>query len=57
MVGTAAVAVEPAIGLAKGDAIVQAKEALGLALLTYPARGKPLPEASAIGADLIPGRA
>jgi antitoxin HicB len=36
------------------DAIVQAQEALGLALLTYPARGKPLPEARAVGADLIP---
>ena len=35
------------------DARVQAQEALGLALLTYPARGTPLPAAHARGADLI----
>jgi antitoxin HicB len=33
---------------------LHAQEALGLALLTYPARGKALPVASATGTDLIP---
>ena len=41
-------------GVNETDAMVQAQEALGLALLTYPARGKPLPAASPVGTDLIP---
>jgi antitoxin HicB len=36
------------------DAYAQAEEALGLALLTYPARGLPLPEPRTRGADLKP---
>jgi antitoxin HicB len=40
-------------GVDKEEARVMAQEALGLALLTYPARGKPLPPANALGADVI----
>jgi antitoxin HicB len=36
------------------DAYAQAEEALGLALLTYPARGLPLPRSKTRGADLVP---
>src|SRR5262245_10759743 len=35
------------------NAYVMAEEALGLALLTYPARGLPLPKARARGGDLV----
>jgi antitoxin HicB len=35
------------------DAYAQAEEALGLALLTYPARGLPLPRSKARGAGLV----
>lgn len=39
----------------EADAYVQAEEALGLALLTYPARGLPLPRAKTRrGAGLVP---
>lgn len=38
----------------KADAHAQAEEALGLALLTYPARGLPLPRSKARGAGLVP---
>ena len=38
----------------EADAYAQAEEALGLALLTYPARGLPLPRSKARGADLVP---
>src|SRR5260370_1142709 len=39
----------------EADAYAQAEEALGLALLTYPARGLPLPRAKARrGAGLVP---
>ncbi len=39
----------------EADAYAQAEEALGLALLTYPARGLPLPRAKAHrGAGLVP---
>ena len=40
-------------GTDKMDAYAQAEEALGLALLTYPERGLPLPAAKARGADLV----
>jgi antitoxin HicB len=36
------------------DAYVMAEEALGLALLSYPARGLPLPKMRARGGDLLP---
>lgn len=36
------------------DARAMAEEALGLALLTYPARGLPLPKAKTRGRDLVP---
>src|SRR5271165_606094 len=36
------------------DAVGQAQEALGLALLTYPARNLPLPKPKARGNDLVP---
>jgi antitoxin HicB len=36
------------------DAMKQAQEALGLALLTYPRRGLPVPDAKAKGRRLIP---
>jgi antitoxin HicB len=36
------------------DAQRQAEEALGLALLTYPARGLPLPKARSRARDLVP---
>jgi len=36
------------------DAYAQAEEALGLALLTYPQRGLPLPAPKARSADLVP---
>src|SRR5262245_2878447 len=36
------------------DARAMAEEALGLALLTYPVRGLPLPRARARGAELVP---
>jgi len=38
----------------EADAYTQAEEALGLALLTYPARGLPLPHARKRGAGLVP---
>lgn len=41
-------------GKNEADARRQAEEALGLALLTYPARGLALPKAKARGRDLIP---
>jgi antitoxin HicB len=34
--------------------VAQAEEALGLALLTYPARGLPLPRSKTRGAGLVP---
>jgi antitoxin HicB len=37
----------------EADAYAQAEEALGLALLTYPARGLPLPRAKTRGAGLV----
>jgi antitoxin HicB len=37
----------------EADAMKQAQEALGLALLTYPRRGLPLPDAKAKGRGLI----
>ena len=40
-------------GVGKADAMTQARDALGLALLTYPARLS-LPKAKAKGADLVP---
>jgi len=40
-------------GRDEADACVQAEEALGLALLTYPARGLPLPRPRARGAGLV----
>ena len=40
-------------GRNRADAYVQAEEALGLALLTYPARGLPLPRPRARGTSLI----
>src|ERR1044072_4663802 len=36
------------------DALAQAEDALGLALLSYPERGLPLPRPKARGANLIP---
>lgn len=36
------------------DARAMAEEALGLALLSYPARGLPLPKARARGRDMVP---
>lgn len=36
------------------EAMAQAEEALGLALLSYPQRGLPLPKAKARGAGLVP---
>jgi antitoxin HicB len=36
------------------DARAMAQDALGLALLTYPERGLPLPEPRASGKDLVP---
>jgi antitoxin HicB len=41
-------------GRGVADARVQAQEALGLALLTYPARELPLPKPRARGAKLVP---
>jgi len=41
-------------GDSEADAIKQAQEALGLALLTYPRRGLPVPVAKAKGRGLIP---
>jgi antitoxin HicB len=41
-------------GRGKADASMQAQEALGLALLTYPARNIPLPKPKAKGSDLVP---
>jgi len=41
-------------GIDKADARLQAEEALGLALLTYPARGLRLPKAVARGRELVP---
>ncbi len=38
----------------EADATKQAREALGLALLTYPRRGLPVPAARAKGRGLIP---
>ena len=38
----------------EADAYTQAEEALGLALLTYPARGLPLPQPKTRSADLVP---
>jgi antitoxin HicB len=40
-------------GDSEREAMAMAQEALGLALLTYPARGKPLPVPSAADADLV----
>jgi antitoxin HicB len=36
------------------DARAMAEEALGLALLTYPARGRPLPKSRAKGREMVP---
>jgi antitoxin HicB len=41
-------------GRGEADAMAQAQEALGLALLTYPERGLPLPKPKARGTDLVP---
>jgi antitoxin HicB len=41
-------------GRGEADATAQAQEALGLALLTYPARNIPLPKPKAKGSDLVP---
>ncbi|MEW6121628.1 MAG: type II toxin-antitoxin system HicB family antitoxin [Pseudomonadota bacterium] len=41
-------------GVDEADAYAQAREALGLALLTYPRRGLPLPLPSAKGRGLVP---
>jgi antitoxin HicB len=41
-------------GCDEADARIQAEEALGLALLTYPARSLPLPKAAARGRELVP---
>lgn len=41
-------------GRTPADALVQAEDALGLALLSYPERGLPLPKPRARGATLIP---
>jgi antitoxin HicB len=40
-------------GRDEAEAFAQAEEALGLALLTYPARGLPLPKPRARGAGLV----
>jgi antitoxin HicB len=40
-------------GRDEGEACVHAEEALGLALLTYPGRGLPLPRPRARGSDLV----
>lgn len=40
-------------GRSEGDARAMAEEALGLTLLTYLERGKPLPKARAKGRDLV----
>jgi len=41
-------------GSSMDDAHAMAEEALGLALLTYPVRGLPLPRAKARGRELVP---
>jgi antitoxin HicB len=41
-------------GKTEEDARAMAEEALGLALLTYPARGLPLPRAKTRGGDMVP---
>jgi antitoxin HicB len=41
-------------GADSSDAYAMAEEALGLALLTYPLRGLPLPKARARGGELVP---
>lgn len=41
-------------GKTTAEAYAMAEEALGLALLTYPARGLPIPKARARGRDMIP---
>ena len=41
-------------GRGEADAMTQAQEAIGLALLTYPARNIPLPKPKAKGGDLVP---
>ena len=41
-------------GRGEAHATAQAQEALGLALLTYPARNIPLPKPKAKGSDLVP---
>src|SRR5580704_8398959 len=41
-------------GESEADAMKQAQEALGLALLTYPRRGLPVPHPKARGRSLIP---
>jgi antitoxin HicB len=41
-------------GKSETDAMTQAQEALGLALLTYPARNRPLPKPKAKGGGLVP---
>jgi antitoxin HicB len=41
-------------GKGAADAVAQAQEALGLALLTYPARNLPLPMPKARGRGLVP---
>ena len=41
-------------GRGRGEAMTQAQEALGLALLTYPARNLPLPKPKAKTARLVP---
>jgi antitoxin HicB len=41
-------------GKGEADAMTKAQEALGLALLTYPERGLPLPKPKARGGDLVP---
>ncbi len=41
-------------GVDEADARAQAEEALGLALLTYPQRGLPLPDAAHRGEGLVP---
>lgn len=40
-------------GRNQADAMAQAEEALGLALLSYPQRGLPLPKARARGSELV----
>jgi antitoxin HicB len=41
-------------GKGEADARMQAQEAVGLALLTYPARNLPLPKPRAKGSELVP---